>query len=59
MPWCLAADGFRACAVKHAIENGSADGDFGLLTRPRPGPQTPPDDDFYRPIAVSTSERLP
>jgi hypothetical protein len=48
-------------AVKHVVENGAADGDFGLLTKPRPRPQMPPEDgpDLYRPIAVSTSERLP
>jgi hypothetical protein len=60
MPW-LPCGGFRACAVKHVVENGAADGDFGLLTKPRPRPQMPPEDgpDLYRPIAVSTSERLP
>ncbi len=48
-------------AVKHVVENGAADGDFGLLTKPRLRPQMPPEDgpDLYRPIAVSISERLP
>lgn len=46
---CVAADGFRACASKHAVEDGAADGDFGLLTRQRPGPQTPPDDGLVSP----------
>ncbi|NNG72058.1 hypothetical protein HLI18_19635 [Rhizobium laguerreae] len=34
---------------KHAVEDGAADGDFGLLTRQRPGPQTTPDDGLVSP----------
>ncbi|KZS52709.1 hypothetical protein AS890_21230 [Rhizobium anhuiense bv. trifolii] len=58
MPWCLAAEGFRACTVKHAIESGAADDAFDLPTRPRPAPKRRAMMDFYRPIAVSISERL-
>lgn len=45
----MAADGFRPCPVKHAVENGATDGDFGLLTRPRPGPKAPSYDGLVSP----------
>ncbi|MBY3529495.1 hypothetical protein HFN72_26620 [Rhizobium laguerreae] len=35
--------------VKHAVENGATDGEFGLPTRPRPGSQTPPYDGLVSP----------
>ncbi|TCN35399.1 hypothetical protein EV665_1289 [Shinella granuli] len=35
----LAADGFRACTSEHAIENGSADGNFRLLCAERSSAQ--------------------
>jgi len=42
-------DGFRARAVKHSVEGGAADGDFGLLTSQRPCPQTATDDGLVSP----------
>ena len=55
----IAAGGFRACAGKHAVEDGAADGNFRLLSVKRPSLKTPPMMDLYRPMAVSTSARLP
>ncbi|MGZ2505384.1 hypothetical protein ACVINI_005930 [Rhizobium beringeri] len=52
----FAADGFRACASKHAVEDGAADGDFGLLTRQRLARRRRPMMDLYRPIVVTTSQ---
>ncbi|MBB6414239.1 hypothetical protein HNQ71_006948 [Mesorhizobium sangaii] len=47
--YAVAALRFRACAGKHAVEDGAADGDFGLLNGKRPCPQTPPDGGLVSP----------
>lgn len=44
-----AADGLRACARRHTIENGTADGDLGLLSRKRARPKAPADQSFVAP----------
>lgn len=64
--FCLAADGFRACAVKHAIEDLAADGNCGLLGTEGACPQSVSDDRLVaadrsfdqRPLAVAGG-RLP
>lgn len=40
---CRAADGLRACARRHAIENGAGDGGLGLLSRKGARAQAPAD----------------
>ncbi|TCM67959.1 hypothetical protein EV291_1317 [Rhizobium sp. BK068] len=45
----IAADGFRACAGKHSIEDVATDGDFRQLSLERSDPQTPPDHGFVSP----------
>lgn len=40
---------FGQCAGKRGVEDGTADGDFGLLNGKRPCPQTSPDDGLVSP----------